>query len=322
MASTYSPYLQIQLIASGDQSGTWGNTTNTNLGTIIEQAIAGNAQVNVVTANQAFTVINGASDQARCATITLTTTTGAAFNVFAPPTPKVYAIYNNSSYVATIYNSTVQGNTTPAGTGISLPAGSSCAVWTDGTNFFLQNNDISTMSRGILQPAQGGTGTGTSTGSGSLVLATSPTLTGTPQAPTAATSTSNTQIATTAFVQNVVTSATGGLGTMASQNANNVNISGGAITGTYALTAGAVGSNVTFNSSGSGSASGITYNGSTPLTISFNTIGAPSTSGTNASGTWGISVTGTSDHITNAAYNGYGSRTVSSSAPSLSLIHI
>jgi hypothetical protein len=42
MASTYSA-IKIELIGTGDQSGTWGNTTNANLGTAIEQAIVGRA---------------------------------------------------------------------------------------------------------------------------------------------------------------------------------------------------------------------------------------------------------------------------------------
>ena len=37
--STYSPSLRIELITTGDQAGTWGNTTNSNLGTLIESAI-------------------------------------------------------------------------------------------------------------------------------------------------------------------------------------------------------------------------------------------------------------------------------------------
>ena len=39
--STYSPNLRIQLIATGDQAGAWGNTTDVNLGTLIEGAISG-----------------------------------------------------------------------------------------------------------------------------------------------------------------------------------------------------------------------------------------------------------------------------------------
>jgi hypothetical protein len=140
MASTYSPDLRIELIATGDQAGVWGSTTNVNLGTLLESAIAGYTSVSVVSAAQAFTANNGVADQARFASIALTATTGAPFSVFAPPSPKLYVIYNASAYAAAIYNSTVVGNTTPAGTGILIPAGKTMAVWSDGTNFAQQSN--------------------------------------------------------------------------------------------------------------------------------------------------------------------------------------
>jgi hypothetical protein len=57
---------------------------------------------------------------------------------------------------------------------------------------------------------------------------------------------------------------------------------------------------LTFNSSGSGAASGATFDGSSAVTVSYNTIGAPSTTGTNASGTWGISITGSAASTTTA----------------------
>jgi len=47
----------------------------------------------------------------------------------------MYIIYNASSYTATIYNSTVLGNTTAAGTGVAIPAGKTMVVWSDATNF-------------------------------------------------------------------------------------------------------------------------------------------------------------------------------------------
>lgn len=139
MPSTFSPNLRIELISNGEQAGTWGNTTNTNLGTLVEQAISGYATVSVTTANQAFTHADGATDQSRNAMIELTTTTGAVFNVYAPPSPKTYIIKNDSVHAATIYNSTVIGNTTAAGAGVTIPAGTTLAVWTDGTDFAVQN---------------------------------------------------------------------------------------------------------------------------------------------------------------------------------------
>ena len=45
MASTYSTNLKLELIASGEQSGTWGNSTNNNVGTLIEQSIVGSGSV-------------------------------------------------------------------------------------------------------------------------------------------------------------------------------------------------------------------------------------------------------------------------------------
>lgn len=133
--STYSPSLRIELIDTGAQAGTWGNTTNTNLGTLIEDAISGYVSVSVTSANQAFTALNGAADQARNMVINLTTTTTANFAVYAPPDSKIYIIKNSSAYTATIYNSTVIGNTTAAGSGVAIPAGKTLMVWTDGTNF-------------------------------------------------------------------------------------------------------------------------------------------------------------------------------------------
>jgi hypothetical protein len=67
--------------------------------------------------------------------IELTTTTGADFAVYAPPTPKTYTIYNASAYTATIYNSTVLGNTTAAGAGLAVLPGETAMAFTDGDDF-------------------------------------------------------------------------------------------------------------------------------------------------------------------------------------------
>lgn len=60
----------------------------------------------------------------------------------------------------------------------------------------------------------------------------SPSLTGTPTAPTASVGNNTTQLATTAFVTAAVSAATGALGTMSTQNASAVAITGGTIAGT------------------------------------------------------------------------------------------
>jgi hypothetical protein len=241
MSSTYSPDLRIELIGTGDQAGVWGATTNNNMAYVLEQAIAGYVSVAVASANQAFTYINGATataadNQSVHASLALTTSTGANFAVYAPPASKQYTIYNASSYTATIYNSTVIGNTTAAGTGVAIPAGKTMTVWSDGTNFSQQNTHLTSPSfttPALGTPASGtltnctglpvatgvsGLGTGVATflatpssanlaaavtgetGTGALVFADSPALAGTPTAPTASAGTSTTQVATTAFM--------------------------------------------------------------------------------------------------------------------------
>jgi hypothetical protein len=200
MPSTYSPDLRIELIANGEQSGTWGTTTNTNLGTVLEDAIAALASVSVTSANQALTALNGTADQARCAAVSLTTTTAANFAVYVPPVTKLYVVTNPSGYTATVYCSTVLGNTTAAGTGVAIPTGKSVLLRADGTNIVEQLNHVV----GAFSVGGAATVAGNLTVSGNIP---SPTLTGTPVAPTASVGTNTTQIATTAFVQAGLTAA-------------------------------------------------------------------------------------------------------------------
>jgi hypothetical protein len=139
MASTFSPNLRIELIGAGEQAGTWGTTTNTNLGTLVENAISGYVSVTISSANQALTAANGSADQSRNAIIELVSAP-SAFAVYAPPESKLYTVFNNTSHTATIYNSTALGNTTAAGLGVAIPAGKTVSVWSDDTNFRVQNN--------------------------------------------------------------------------------------------------------------------------------------------------------------------------------------
>lgn len=183
MASTYSPDLRIELIANGEKSGTWGTITNLNLGTLIEDAIAGAATVTTSSAAQALTVFNGAQDQARCSTLVLNTAAASNYNVYVPPVPKLYAVRNTSAtYTCTIYASTVSGNTTAAGSGITVPTSTSMLVRCDGTNIVDQTNYIS----------------------GALAVGGNFSVAGTATGVTPAGGDNSTKFATTAFVNSVV----------------------------------------------------------------------------------------------------------------------
>lgn len=136
MPSTYSPNLRTELIANGEQSGTWGNTTNVNLGTILDSAVAGYTNVTVSsTADFALTANNGASDQARNMIVQLSGSPGGAFNMFIPPASKFYVLRNTTSYDATVKNSTaLNGTTASGGATFVLKANTTSLIFSDGTN--------------------------------------------------------------------------------------------------------------------------------------------------------------------------------------------
>ena len=175
MSSTYSTNLAIELMGAGEQAGNWGSTTNTNLGTLIEQAISGYTTQAVATGTDTtITIPNGATGVARNMFIELTGTGGASTNLIVPANKKLYFIYNN----ATSGQVTVKVS---GQTGVSVPYGAKVALVSNGTDIVVAENYMvsATLPSATLS---------------------SPTMTGTPIAPTAAPGTNTTQVATTAFV--------------------------------------------------------------------------------------------------------------------------
>jgi hypothetical protein len=159
MSSSYSSSLRIELIGSGDQAGAWGATTDSNFAYVMDTAIAGYQAVTVSSAAQALTYVNGPSSSANLNQSVYAmlkfNSAAAASAIYAPPASKQYIVWNNTSYTITIYNSTVIGNTTAAGTGVAIPSGSKIIVWSDATNFY----DVETANlTGTLPIAKGGTG--------------------------------------------------------------------------------------------------------------------------------------------------------------------
>ena len=128
MASTYSSNLALELIGNEDQAGSWGNTTNRNLGTLIEQAISGYV-TQAVTAgiDTVLAMPNGSNAVARNMTIELTGTGGANTNLVIPANRKLYFIYNNTS--AGQVTVKVSGQT-----GVSIPNGRKMLLVCNGTD--------------------------------------------------------------------------------------------------------------------------------------------------------------------------------------------
>ena len=126
MASTYSA-LKIELIATGEQAGTWGTTTNTNLGTAIEQAIVGKADITLTTTSETITLTNSnALQDARALYLNLSGTPGGATTLNVPAIEKNYIVKNGSNQTVTIK---VSGQT-----GVSIPAGKTVMVYNNSTD--------------------------------------------------------------------------------------------------------------------------------------------------------------------------------------------
>jgi hypothetical protein len=156
MASTYSD-LKFELIGTGEQSGTWGTTTNTNLGTAIQEAITGSADVTFASGTVTLTLTNtNASQTARNLRLNLTGTSGGAQDLIVPTIEKFYLVNNGCADAITVKNST--------GTGVAVPSGKAMLVFNNGTDVVDAVNHFNTASVGTLTltnalaVAQGGTG--------------------------------------------------------------------------------------------------------------------------------------------------------------------
>lgn len=198
MSSSFSN-LKFELITTGEQSGAWGATTNTNIGTAIEQAVVGMATLTSAdfSSNVATLTLTNTNTAQNARALCLNIAAGAvsaAGTINVPAIQKPYLIINGSSFTVTVK---VTGLT-----GVAVPAGKRTVVYNNGTDVGNQVDYLATLALGTALPtssggtgststqfvdlttnvtgtlpvANGGTGVTTSTGSGANVLATSPTL--------------------------------------------------------------------------------------------------------------------------------------------------
>ena len=147
MASTYSS-LKIELIGTGDQAGTWGNTTNTNLGTAIEEAITGSSNVTFASSNAAIALTDtNAAQTARNLRLNLVGTISSVQTLFVPAIEKQYLVTNGLSNSVIISNGS---NASPTGTTVTIPTGRSAVIFNDATNIAETTSYISTLQVGNL----------------------------------------------------------------------------------------------------------------------------------------------------------------------------
>ena len=275
MPSTYSPNLRIELIASGEQANTWGYSTDNNLGTLIEQAISGEAAITMADADVTLSSLNGVTDQARQMIIRLTGTNTAVRNVIAPAVNKIYVVSNGTTGGYSINIKTSASGSA----GVLVPNGTSMIVWSDGTNFYSANT---AMTAAIVE--------------GNLTVA--GTLAAFPASATPTTGVGSFGVLSDGTYG-------GGLGLFDSANSVSWGLydaSGVLNIGTGSGLSGALTPNLTLNQSGNltatGSVSGSAGSFSGSMTAASLAGGAAT--GTGASGTWGINISGNAATATSA----------------------
>ena len=158
MPSTYSTNLKIELIALGEQVGTWGTTTNTNLGTALEQAVVGRANVSFTSdANKTLTISNtNAAQDARAFFLNVTSSVSltATRDLIVPAIFKNYIVKNGTTGGQSI-------RVIVAGVGVTIPNGKTALVYNDGTDITCQFDYAGDMTVATLTSLGDGTFSGT-----------------------------------------------------------------------------------------------------------------------------------------------------------------
>ena len=158
MSSTYSN-LKLQLMATGENLATWGNVTNINLGTALEEAVVGSADVTFASGNVTLTLSNVNTTQtARNLRLNLIGTTGGSTrNLVVPSIEKVYIVNNTCADSVVVKTS--------AGTGVTVPTGKTLWVYNDGTNVVDATSHLTSLTLGTpLALTSGGVGSNTAAG--------------------------------------------------------------------------------------------------------------------------------------------------------------
>jgi len=261
MASTYSA-LKIQLMTTGENLNTWGVVTNTNLGTALEEAVAGSADVSFSSGDVTLTLSDSnATQAARNMRLNLTGTSGGARNLIVPAIEKMYVVNNGLADACTVK---VSGQT-----GIAVPAGKTTLLFNNGTDVVDAITHLSSLTLATdLAVADGGTGASTTAAARTnlgLVINTDVQSFSAVTAAISALPTNDGNFivgnGSTFVAESDATARTSlGLGTIATQAANSVAITGGTMSGvtvnTFVVGSNAVGTRTLSSSDASGGSDG------------------------------------------------------------------
>lgn len=128
MPSSYSTKYRLELPAYGEKINTWGPIVNSNVGTLLEQAIDGFLSIAMSDANLTLSTVNAGDDQARNKMLRFTGTLSATREVIIPATSRVYMMWNSATQSLTYK--------TAGGAGVTFPSGARAWVFCDGTDTF------------------------------------------------------------------------------------------------------------------------------------------------------------------------------------------
>jgi hypothetical protein len=132
MPSTYSTKYRLELPAFGEKVNLWGPIVNSNLGTLLEQAIDGYLSIAMSDANLTLTTVDAANDQARNKMLRFTGTLTATREVIIPTTSRSYMMWNGTTQSLTYK--------TVGGAGVTFPSGARAWVFCDGVDTYELGN--------------------------------------------------------------------------------------------------------------------------------------------------------------------------------------
>jgi len=128
MPSTYTTRIRLEKQATGENSNTWGSRLNSNVFSLVDQAVAGYTSIALAADSVTLSVENGSVDQARSAILELHGTLTSSVDVIIPSVTKQYLVRNNTSGAFSVTMKCAGGD------GTAVPHGYAAIMYCDGVS--------------------------------------------------------------------------------------------------------------------------------------------------------------------------------------------